>query len=276
MKILNCKTFFFAFGAITFLLGSCAPSKNKKQFTYFENLPKDSVVITQDVHKDYQLRLQPGDVLSIKVATLNEQSNKLFNEGVLSPEGSNRYVNQTLSSEGYKIDQEGNINFPLIGKVNLKDKTVGEAQAVLAKEISKEAKNPIVNVRLLNAKVTVIGEVKNPGIVNISERKTSVLEALGAVGDIQSTGKKDNVLVIRNNQGKKEYARLNLRDLHVYESPYFYLQQDDVVVVDPTPAKERIVRGALDNREIVQLSVGVLSSAIGLLNLYFILNNSKD
>lgn len=271
MNLFNSRKKLIALGIVAVLLSSCGASK-KKQFTYFDNLPKDSVLITSDVHKDHELRLKKGDVLSIKVSTLDDQSNRLFNEGVLSSDPSSKAANPTLQSEGYRIDQDGNINFPVIGKIALSGKTIGETQNIMTQEISKQVKNPIVNVRLLNAQVSVIGEVKIPGVVNISDKRTSVLEALGSVGDIETTGKKNNVLIIRTNNGIKEYARLDLTDINVYRSPYFYLQQDDVIIVDPTAAKERIVRGALTNREVVQLSIGTFSAVVSLINLYIVID----
>lgn len=272
MHLFNSRKKLIILGVVAVLFSSCAPSKKKKQFTYFDNLPNDSVLIASDVHKDHELRLKKGDVLSVKVSTLDDQSNRLFNEGVLSSDPASRATNPTLQSEGYRIDQEGNINFPVIGKISIAGKTVGETQSIITQEVSKQVKNPIVNVRLLNAQVSVIGEVKMPGSVNISDKRTSVLEALGAAGDIQMTGKKDNVLIIRTNNGIKEYARLDLTDINVYRSPYFYLQQDDVIIVDPTAAKERVVRGSLTNREIVQLSIGSFSAVVSLINLYIIID----
>lgn len=261
-KNLMKKTIYSLLVLIAFGVTSCSVSKDKKSFTYFNNLPEDTLFITKDQNVDVEQRLKPADVVSIRVATLDNVSNTLFNE-------------PALQTDGYKLDINGDINFPIVGKVNLKGKTIEEASTLLTQKISAQVKNPIVNVRLLNAQVLIMGEINTPGLVNISDRKTTLLEAIGRAGDIRPTGKKDDILVIRTQNGNKEYARVNLNDRNSIYSPYYFLRQDDVVVINPTKLKEKESRGELRGYQATQIGIGFFSSAVGLLNLYFLIKDNK-
>lgn len=252
------------------ILASCATTKDKKSFSYFNNLPKDSVYVVKDlVSEDADQKLKPGDVISIRVSTLDQATNVLFNEGVFTTTNNASGGNGVLQTDGYKLDSKGDVQLPLIGKLNLKGKSLEEAQNIITQKIATQAKNPIVSIRLLNAQVMVMGEVGRPGPINITDRKTSVLEAIGRAGEITGTGKKNEILVIRTNNGQKEHAFLNLNDIAVIGSPYYYLRQDDMVIVYPTNLKEKQVRGALRGIEITNLSFSILGSSLSLLNLYF-------
>src|SRR5690606_11755242 len=238
------------------LLSSCVPSRHKGKFTYFNNLPKDTVYVTSNLQSQNDIRVKVNDVLSIKVSTRDDKSNILSNQGVLSSsiqERSSASVD-VLQSEGYRVDNQGNINFPVFGKINVLGKTLEEVEAQIADSIATQVKNPIVNVKLLNIQVVVMGEVGKPGIIEVSGRKVTVLEAVGLAGDIKETGKKSEVLIIRNNKNTKEYARVNLTDVNVVSSPYFYVQQDDVIVVEPTRIKERAAIGGMSAFESSRLA----------------------
>ncbi len=245
---------------IAFGASSCSVSKDKKSFTYFNNLPGDTLFITKDQNQDVEQRLKPADVVSIRVATLDNVSNTLFNE-------------PALQTDGYKLDINGDINFPIVGKVNLKGRTIEEASTLLTQKISAQVKNPIVNVRLLNAQVLIMGEIATPGMVNISDRKTTLLEAIGRAGDIKASGKKDDILVIRTQNGNKEYARVNLNDKNAIYSPYYFLRQDDVVVINPTKLREKESRGELRGYQSTQIALSIMGSAVGLLSLYFLIED---
>ncbi|HTO14694.1 MAG TPA: polysaccharide biosynthesis/export family protein [Edaphocola sp.] len=255
----------FACLALTLLLSSCAGTKDKKGFTYFNNLPEDSLYVNHYNNLSKVLLLQPGDVITIKLSTMDDISNRLFNQGVLQNNISTTTVSgmgseNTLQTDGYLLDVNGAINFPVFGLIDLKGKTIEEAQMILTQKISTQVKNPIVNVRLTNAIVTVMGEVGHPGIVNISDRRTTLLEALGRAGDIQPTGQKNDIKVIRTIGNKTEFATLNLNDIASTQSPFYVLQQGDIIVVNSTSEKQRIVRGALDSRGAATLTFGVISA----------------
>lgn len=242
---------------VLLLLGSMSSCGVHKSLTYFNNLPDSTYAVKQVSNKTEQ-HIQVDDILSIKVSTLNAESNTLFNEGVLKGGGG------SALSEGYKVDGEGNINFPVLGKIALAHKTLEEAQQLITDRISTQVKNPIVNVRLLNAQVSVLGEVGAPGIVNISERKTTILEAIAKARDITATGRKDNVLLIRENGDKREMIRLNLNDVSVMSSPYYYVQQNDVILVDATSRKQKQTKGIPDALSISTLTLSSVATILGL------------
>lgn len=254
----------FACLALTLLFSSCAGTKDKKGFTYFNNLPEDSLYVNQYRNLSKVLFLQPGDIITIKLSTMDDISNRLFNQGVLqnniSTIASGMGNENTLQTDGYLLDVNGAINFPVFGLIDLNGKTIEEAQTILTQKISTQVKNPIVNVRLRNAIVTVMGEVGSPGIVNISDRRTTLLEAIGRAGDIQTTGQKNDIKVIRTIGNKTEFATINLNDIASTQSPFYILQQGDIIVVNSTSEKQRIVRGALDGRGAATLTFGVISA----------------
>ncbi|WP_158605901.1 polysaccharide biosynthesis/export family protein [Taibaiella sp. KBW10] len=251
---------------LAFSLFSCSP-KNKKALTYFNNLP-DSTYTVKQVENKTEQRIKVDDVLSVKVSTLNAESNTLFNAGVLTGAQSENALN-----EGYKVDKNGDINFPVLGKISLANKTLEEAQDLITQKISTQVKNPIVNVRLLNAQVSVLGEVGAPGIINISARKTTILEALGKAGDITATGRKDNVLLIRENGDKREMIRLNMNDVVTMSSPFYYLQQNDVIIVEATRRKQRQTKGIPDAITISSLTLSSVATILGLFSTIRYLKN---
>lgn len=277
MSLLNSKRTALVLSVAAMFLASCTSSKKKKDFTYFNNLPEDSVYIVKDAIENKETKLMPGDIITIRVSTLDDKSTELFNQGVLSrAPGAYASATSTLQTDGYMLDKNGDINFPVFGRILLKGKTLEETQRILTQKISAEVKNPIVNVRLQNAIVTVMGEVGKPGPINISDRTTTVLEAIGRAGDIQPTGKKNDVKVIRrSNDGVTEYAILNLNNISATNSPYYFLQQGDIIVVNSNHVKERIVRGGLDNQQTIYLVTGGLSALAAITTAVVLINQTK-
>ncbi|MGF7232883.1 polysaccharide biosynthesis/export family protein [Arachidicoccus sp.] len=238
------KRFLIAFSSIlvgTLLLTSCATKRN---LVYFSNLP-DSTIYQQAIENQVQPKIQTGDALAIKVTTLNPQSNILYNSGSVpltnigtssaqsSALPTSGAVGSATLAEGYMVDNEGNINFPLLGKVALSGLTIDEAQQKMTDLISKTDKGVIVNIDIQNYKVTVIGEVAHPGTFPVTNDKINVLEALGMAGDMTPYAVRENVLVVREKNGKRTMERLDLTDKNVFKSPFFYLQQNDIVYVQP-------------------------------------------
>lgn len=263
---------------LVMLFSSCASIRNKRKFTYFNNLPNDSVYVTSNLQTENDIRVKVNDVLSIKVSTRDDKSNILFNQGVLSSsikEGGGASVD-VLQTDGYRVDNQGNINFPVFGKIRVLGKTLEEVEAQLTDSIATQVKNPIVNVKLMNPQVVVMGEVGGPGIIDLLGRKVTVLEAIGLAGDITETGRKDSVLIIRTNGNYKEYAYLNLNDINVTSSPYFYVQQDDVIVVKPNAAKERKASGGMTTFESSRFALSVVSTAMSIITFVFLIQDRAN
>jgi polysaccharide export outer membrane protein len=209
-------------------------SCSKRNLVYFSDLPENTDFKTPI--KNYSApKIQADDILSITVSSLNPESNVLFNN-ILLPTASSYANAQVIASnidEGYLVDKNGSINFPVIGKINLAGLTKEEATEKMTGLIKEHVKNPIVNIRYLNFKVTVIGEVAKPASFTVATEKVNVLEALGLAGDMTEFGRRENVLIIREKDGVRSTARINLNNKDVLSSPYFYLQQNDVVYVEP-------------------------------------------
>ncbi|MCH5598718.1 polysaccharide biosynthesis/export family protein [Niabella ginsengisoli] len=210
------------------------------------------------------------------MTTLNPEYNQLFNSGAVSQslitsQGANSGAINSVNSNnfdvtrnGFQVDENGAVNLPILGKQNLAGLTRKEAQDMLTTEVAKTAKDPIVNVKFLNYKVTVIGEVTRPGSFTIPDERVNVLEALGMAGDMTPFSVRDSVLVIREKDGVRSMQRINLNDKNVFNSPYFYLQQNDVVYVQPeNKLKSRQAGG--DNLRVwsmVLTGISVLSLAL--------------
>ena len=216
---------------ISLVIGTSCSQRN---LVYFSDLQGASGNETPIRNYD-QPTIQPDDILGITVSSLNPESNVLFNNVIL-PTNANTggVIAATKGTEGYVVDKSGFINFPVIGKVLLSGLTKEQAIDKMTNEIKVHVKNPIVNIRFMNFKVTVIGEVSKPSTFTIDTEKINVLEALGLAGDMTAYGRRENVLIIREKQGVRKTTRINLNNKDVLNSPYFYLQQNDIVYVEPS------------------------------------------
>jgi polysaccharide biosynthesis/export protein len=205
------------------LLTSCNTSRN---LVYFDDLRETQTQIQNDI----ATRIVPNDLISINVSTLDPESNVLFNTGMLLP---NNAIAAEKGKEGFLVTRDGFINFPVIGKIQLGGLTIEEATEKMTLLLSKHVKRPVVNVRLLNFRITVIGEVNNPSTFIVPTGTVTILEALGLAGGMTTFGKPDNLLLIRQSNGIRTTVRLNLDKKEILNSPYFYLQQNDVLYIEP-------------------------------------------
>lgn len=227
---LDLKLHLQIFSVLLVLSTSCS----QRNLVYFSDLQGASNNETP-IRNYAQPTIQPDDILSISVSSLNPESNVLFNNVILpTSANSGQVIAATKVNEGYLVDKGGFINFPVIGKIMVAGLTKEQAIDKMTNEIKVHVKNPIVNVKFLNFKVTVIGEVNKPSTFTIDTEKINVLEALGLAGDMTVYGKRENVLIIREQQGVRRTTRINLNNKDVLNSPYFYLQQNDIVYVEPS------------------------------------------
>jgi len=210
------------------LFTSCA---SRKEMVYFQ---PDSTVL----NTSYELnapKLQPGDVLAISVTADDVRATVPFNQ-VNSYQGSNLNNNNPFIPT-YAIDINGNIDFPKLGKVHLAGKTRTQAMDFLRNKVSEFIFDPGISMEVRNFRVTVLGEVKNPGTFTINNDRITILEALGMAGDLTINGVRKNALVIREQDGKKTEYRLDLTKRESLNSPAYYLTQNDVVYIEPNGAK---------------------------------------
>jgi polysaccharide biosynthesis/export protein len=244
---------------------SCTP----RNLAYFSDL-EEQALYTEAVENSSEPKIQPDDLLSISVSSLSLESNALFNRGIILPTGSAPNIvnqNENLSQEGYLVNKNGFVNFPVLGEIKLSGLTSEEATSRMVAELSKHVKEPIVNIRFLNFKVTVVGEVSRPSTFTIPTEKINIIEAIGLAGDMTAFGKRENVLIIRENGGIRTMARLNLNSKEILNSPYFYLQQNDVVYVEPD--KGKAIQNNPNNRWIPVAAAAVSASAIVISKFIF-------
>lgn len=223
-----------AYGLLLLLLTTCGTSRN---LVYFSNLQNTSEY-TAPIENSAAPTIQPDDIISITVKSLNPESNLLFNNGVLPTIGAGGGLATTIKADdGYLVGRDGAIDFPILGRVQVAGLTKAAITNNLIKELRNHVKNPIVAVRFINFRITVIGEVARPATFLVTSERINILEALGLAGDMTAYGRRDNVLLIREADGTRKTTRLNLNDKAVLSSPYFYLQQNDVVYVEPDKSK---------------------------------------
>lgn len=215
------------------LMMSCG---SKRNLTYFSDLEGNDLEQPKPIDNVTISTIQMDDLLAITVNSLSVETNMLFNQGVLGTLGSrvSESGGENQSIEGYLVDEQGEINFPVIGKIKLAGLTKQEATDTIQSILDRDyVKNPIVNIRFLNYNITIIGEVKKPSVYTVLTEKVNVLEALSLAGDITPYGKRDNVLVIREKDGERMMYRINLNGKDILSQPGYYLQQNDIVYVEP-------------------------------------------
>ncbi len=234
------KKILFVF-VVAFSLVSLTGCVITKEQAYFQNM--DSVSLA-GVKMRPEIHIKPNDELTITVTSTNPEAAEPFN---MTLRGGNNYSAniQTISTQLYKyvVDQDGYINFPVIGKVKVGGLTRPECEDFLLTQVKPffaEDERPVVKVRFSSFTVTVIGEVGRSMTINVSNERISIIEALAQAGDLSVYGKRPNVLLIRElPDGEKVTARYNLNDANMLNSEYYYLQQNDVVYIEPHRSKAR-------------------------------------
>lgn len=254
------------FAVLAIFLMSCSETKRVTYLQKVESLP---VEVLQQKSLLADPRIVPGDLLSISVGSDSPESVSIFNK--LSSSSGTTENAMTFSSVSdnsiYLVDNKGIIDFPIIGKLNVGGMTRTEAEEFIKFKIYPQyvKKEPTVTIRVENFKIAVLGEVKAPSIYNVPNERVSVLEAVAMAGDLQLTGRRDNVLLIRfKGDGSKEVARINLNDPNLLFSPYFYLQQNDILYVEPNKSKART---AYTVPPMLTLSLSILSTLLGITNI---------
>lgn len=215
-------------------------SCSQRNITYFSDLTTEGeAVIPNSSTADLEpIRIQKEDELEIKVTTLNPESNMLFNYGVIS--GGDQVSVEAIGSYNmakYIVDSEGNIDFPILGKVTLVKLTREEAKRKLTDLLSKLVTDPRVELAISNFRITVLGEVNNPSTFTVESGKITILEALGLAGDMTVYGKRQNVLVIREQESGRKVIRVNMLEKATLNSKNYYLMQNDVVYVEAVNKK---------------------------------------
>ena len=233
----------FALIALITVLYSCTPVD---KLVYTVNTPE-----SKDLYYNNRSEktIQPFDYLYIKIYSLDETTSEIFNADT-------RYGQQNERLISYEVSDQGFINFPFIGNILLKDLTIEEARDKLEKELNKYLTNISLRVRFVGNKITVIGEVRQPGNYTFFDEKITIFQALGLAGDIYTFGDKTKVTLIRENDNTIRYHYLDMTEKNIAESEFYYMLPNDILIVDAVPAKYR----QLQDRGLILLILSTLTS----------------
>ena len=220
MRLNFTKIFIAAAIVLAATVTSC---KAPQSLAYFENA--DSLKTVGTTALDYAVKIRPADELIITVNSIVPEATAAYN------------LSSTPQNQTYVVDTDGEITMPVIGKIHAAGMTTKGLGDYLTEKISKEVDSPVVRVQLANFRVNVLGEVKRPGAIEAKSERFTIFDALAAAEDMTEYGERTNVMVIREENGQRAYHRVNLKDARIVDSPYYYLQQNDVVYVEPNQIK---------------------------------------
>lgn len=249
---------------LVLLISSCREARNVIYLKEAETLP---VELLQQKTEPTDVKIAVGDELSIKIESDDQEAVAAFNRQQVVSDGLTSNAGGNTEGSIYNVDNDGNIVLPVIGKVSVTGLTRYDAERLIASLLYPQYVNqePVVTVRITNFRITVLGDVSSPGVVDVKEDRINILELLAKAGDLTITGRRDNVLLIRTNaDGTREIFRYDLNDKYLLFSPYYYLRQNDIVYVEQNRSKSR---SAFTLPSVVTFSVSLLSTSISVANL---------
>ena len=249
----------FAFVSLALLVSSCASTKD---IVYFQNKMVNS---PEKIDKHAGIVVQPKDMISIVVSSRNPELVAMFNLPVVSYQAGGELIasggyNQRLM--GYVVDEQGFIDFPVLGKLSVAGKTRWEVAEMVKDKLLQDGylTDAVVTVEFLNFKVSVIGEVQSPGTFVIEGDKVTVLQAISLARDLTIFGRRDNVSVIREQNGHRTIYEINLTDVDLFKSPAYYLQQNDIIYIQPNEVKAR--QSTTDDKTLRISSIALSSGSL--------------
>lgn len=243
---------------LALVLASC--STPKPVLTVFKDIQPTGSGEFQLQQSDIKIR--PQDELMITVTSTVPSASAPYNLPLSNPAKQGELkMSHTPSQQTYIVNKDGDITFPVLGKLHVEGLTTMQLTDELVQRIGREVKDPVVRVELVNFGVNVLGEVRSPGRLKVPGERFSILDALAMAGHMTEFGDRSNVLIIRENNGKAEYHYLDLTKSDVISSPYYYLQQNDVVMVSPTPTRESNSRYDTNNSYRMQVVSTIVSAA---------------
>lgn len=261
---------YFVYGFLSLAIFSCAP---RQEINYMKDI--ESIALDNSI-KNSRSTLQPGDQLIIMVTAKDLDVVKPFNQAYSSSATTTQYSNPSsnslpqqipVSGPTYSVDTDYNIVFPQIGKVSVHGENVESFRVKLAGLISQYVKEPVVDAKLINFRVSVVGEVAKPGTYVIPDGTTTVLGALGLAGDLTPFGVRQNVLIVRTVDGVITQNRIDLTSAQFINSPYYYLKQNDVIYVQPNSNREKAARVDPNTGLYISVASVLASLVIGVLAL---------
>ncbi len=265
-RILNHCAFYTALFTIV-LLSSC--STNKK-ISYFRDIPDSIFLAARNINTTSfeEPLIQLNDILQVSILSLDPQLNNMLTSAnsvafSVQPSSSNLTSASSATISGFLVDKKGMIELPVIGKIKVSGMSTAEARDFIHDRVAIFYKDPVINVRFANFNITVLGEVARPATYVVPNEKLSVLDAIGMAGDLTIYGKRENILLVRDSGGQKKYVRFDLNSSGMFNSPYFYLRQGDVIYIEPAKSKIAASDG-VRNRNIT-----LAASGLSLLIVFF-------
>ncbi|MCB0517456.1 MAG: polysaccharide biosynthesis/export family protein [Saprospiraceae bacterium] len=228
------------------------------QLLYFRDKSEFVPLQNQDINNQLRIKIQPDDVLFIMVRALDQETAEPFNLfGGANMQMMQGGQNPTL--QGYLVDPNGYIDFPVLGRMKLEGMTVDSAKEMIVQKLEPYLKDPVIIIRFMNFRFSILGEVGGAGTFSVPGERITLLEAISQAGGLTPYSNREHILIVREQEGKREFGYVNIHSPEVFESPYFYLQQNDIVYVEPTPAATAVVRDPIS--EVLPIVSGILSIA---------------
>ena len=212
---------------ITFLcIISCA---TRKEIVYFQDSEELNLKV---INQTFEPVIETNDILHIMISSIDDEVVKPFRRSIQNE--NNNFSNSNPGLQGYLVNTKGNIKFPILGTFSVAGKTRGQLEEDLKARLSEYITDVVVDVRIMNFKVTVLGEVNNPGVFTISDERVTLPEAIGLAGDFSEDGMRENVTIIREENGIRRVAKIDFTKTDLFSSPFYFLKQNDIVYVEPS------------------------------------------
>ena len=243
------------FLVLLFALTLFVSCKTPHSITYFQDTKNGTKIrsIISD-SSSYEITIRPADLLTIAVSSIDPNAVAIFNlpaTTYLTP--GNTELSTTPVMQTYLVDNHGNIDFPVLGRIKASGLTRIELADYIKEKVKVYVKEPLVNVQIINFKISVLGEVNAPGTKSVSGERITILDAISLAGDLTINGMRNNALLIRENGMKKDFYRFDLTSSDLFSSPYFYLKQNDIIYIEPNEAKQNSSK--IDSRKQFNISV---------------------
>jgi polysaccharide export outer membrane protein len=236
------------------LFSSCVGHQRLVNFNEGAAFPVDPEAIGNSI----ELRIQPDDILFIEVQALDPLTAAPYN----MPVGQRPVMQNVPGLQGYRVDAQGMIDMPGLGPLPVGGKTTTELREDLRERLSQFLTSPTINIRFINLRLTVLGEVESPGAISVPDEQINILEALGLAGGVSKYGNRERILLIREQGGERVYHYLNLHDRSLFQSDFFYLRQNDILYVEPLNA---VTYTVADPTSRILPWVGVVTTILNLI-----------
>ncbi|MGN6435061.1 MAG: polysaccharide biosynthesis/export family protein [Agriterribacter sp.] len=250
---------------IVFFCVSFSSCVNTKESAYFYGIQDTSILskygnVPQPV-------INPNDILSISVSSANPEADIPFNSPNTMVTSQGTIGALAAQTSGYLVNAEGVIQFPVLGNLEVGGLTKADIKKMITEQLAdkKLLVDPIVSIRIINFRVTVMGEVRNPSVVTVPSERMSLLEALGMAGDLTVFAKRNNILLIREEKGEKIVRRINLNSKELFDSPYYYLKSNDIVYVEPNAARLGSAERSMQLAPLVLSGVSVIAVLVSII-----------